>query len=98
MEPDDKGFLQFTDQTVTAELVHQHMDDQAMLMADFAAENDIRFLDLTPVFQEEAGAGAELYYQFDTHWNQLGHDLAAVSINEYIEEMLPHPPSKTPGN
>jgi len=98
IEPDDKGFLQFTDQTVTPELVHQHMNDQDMLMADFAAENDIRFLDLTPVFQEEAGAGAELYYQFDTHWNQLGHDLAAVSINEYIEEMLPHTPSKVPGN
>jgi hypothetical protein len=74
------------------------MDDQARLMADFAAQQDIHFLDLTPVFQEEAGAGVELYYAFDTHWNQLGHNLAAETINEYLEEMLPVTPGKTPGN
>ncbi len=98
IELDDTGFLQFRDDTATPELVRQHMDDQARLLADFAAENHIRFLNLTPIFQEEAGTGAELYYPFDTHWNQLGHDLAAGSINEYIEEMLPDTPSRTPGN
>jgi len=90
IELDDTGFLQFTNKTATPELVRQHMDDQARLLADFAAEHNIRYLDLTPTFQEEAGAGAELYYPFDTHWNQLGHDLAAETINEYIKEMLPH--------
>jgi hypothetical protein len=39
-----------------------------------------------------------LYYPFDTHWNQLGHDLAAETINEYIREMLPDTPSNTPEN
>jgi hypothetical protein len=95
IELDDTGLLQFRDDTATPELVHQYMDDQARLLADFAAENHIRFLNLTPIFQEEAGTGTELYYPFDTHWNQLGHDLAAVSIKEYIEEMFPNTPSKT---
>jgi SGNH hydrolase-like domain, acetyltransferase AlgX len=86
---DEAGFIQFTNETATPELVRQHMDDQVILLADFAAEHNIRYLDLTPTFQEEARAGAELYYPFDTHWNQLGHNLAAETINWYINEMLP---------
>jgi hypothetical protein len=74
------------------------MDDQARLLADFAVKNDIRFLDLTPIFQEEARTGAGLYYPFDTHWNQLGHDLAAGSINKYIRRMLPAPSGETSGH
>ena len=89
IELDATGYLQFTSDRATPELTRQNMDDQSRLLGDFAAENDIRFLDLTPLFQEEAGTGAELYYPFDTHWNQLGHDLAAGSINKYITEMLP---------
>lgn len=95
IELDDTGFLQFTNTKVTPELVRQHMDDQANLLADFAAEHNIYYLDLTPVFQEEAGSGAQLYYTYDTHWNQLGHNLAAEAINEYLKEMLS---SRTIGN
>ena len=98
IELDDKRFLQFRDKTVAPDLVRQHMDDQGRLLADFAAENHIHFLNLTPIFQEEASTGADLYYRFDTHWNQLGHDLAAVSINDYIQEMLPNTTNKAPGN
>jgi acetyltransferase AlgX (SGNH hydrolase-like protein) len=98
LELDSAGWIQFTNKTATPELTYQHMDDQARLLADFAAENHIRFLDLTPIFQKEASQGTELYYPFDTHWNQLGQDLAAESINKYIEEMLPNTQSKTPGN
>ena len=98
LELDNAGFIQFTDKTTEPELARQHMDDQAHLLADFAAENNIRFLDLTPIFQEEAGKGTELYYPFDTHWNQLGHDLAAESINKYIEETNPYSSSETVGH
>ena len=56
IELDDAGFLQFRNETVTPELTRQNMDDQASLLADFAAENNIHFLDLTSTFQEEAGA------------------------------------------
>lgn len=94
LELDDAGFIQFTHETTTTELTHQHMDDQARLLADFAAEHKIPFLNLTTSFQEEASTGAELYYPFDTHWNQLGHDLAAEVISKYIEEMLQMPSGK----
>jgi SGNH hydrolase-like domain, acetyltransferase AlgX len=64
------------------------MDDQANLLAEFAAEQDISFLDLTSYFQKEADAGAELYYPYDTHWNQIGHDLAAEAIARFMKDML----------
>jgi hypothetical protein len=95
LELDDTGFIQFTDETTTTERTRQHMDDQARLLADFAAAHKIPFLNLTTTFQEKAGTGAELYYPFDTHWNQLGHDLAAEAISKYIEEML-QMPSESP--
>jgi hypothetical protein len=87
VELDGAGFLQFTNQAATRELLRQHMDDQAHLLADFAAAHSIVFLDLTPTFQEAAATGAELYYPFDTHWNQRGHDLAAQTIATYIENL-----------
>lgn len=84
LELNDSGYLDFTTQKATPELTQQYIDVQAQLLADFAAEQGIAFLDLTSTFQVEAGTGAELYYPFDTHWNQRGHDLAAQTIAEYI--------------
>ena len=98
IEVGEGGYLQFTNQTVTPELTSQNMDEQADLLAEFAAGHNIVYLDLTSTFQEEAGKGAELFYPFDTHWNQHGHDLAAQTIAKYIEDMLTVTASKKPGN
>lgn len=81
------GFLEFTSQTATPDLVHKQMGDQEGVLADFAAEHDIAFLDLTSHFQAEADAGAELYIPFDTHWNQRGHDLAAQVIASLVGDV-----------
>jgi hypothetical protein len=81
------GFLKFTNQTASPELTRQHMDDQARLLADFAGEQGFLYLDLTSTFQDEAGTGEELYYPFDTHWNQQGHDLAARTIASYMQSI-----------
>ena len=98
IELDEAGILQFTSQSATPEFIRQHMDDQANLLADFAEENKILYLNLTPTFQEEAGTGAELYFSFDTHINQNGHDLAAETINEYMKELLLNTTSKISEN
>jgi len=45
-------------------------------------------LDLTPHFRAEAASGAELYYPFDTHWNQNGHNLAAQAIANKMSDAL----------
>ncbi len=96
LELNGAGYIQFTDQKATPESVRQYMDDQAHLLADFAAEQNINYLDLTSHFQEEAAVGVELYYPFDTHWNQSGHDLAAQIIARYIEGTLTVTTSKKP--
>lgn len=98
IEPDKAGFLQFTGDQATLESTRQHMDDQEQLLADFAAENHISFLDLTSSFQKEAGTGKQLYYSFDTHWNQPGNDLAAETISKYLEEFFPDTLMKTLGH
>jgi hypothetical protein len=82
---DKDGFLQFTSQKTTEEVTRKQMGDQSHLLAGFASENSIDYLDLTSWFQEEASEGVELYYPFDTHWNQGGHNLAARTIANYIE-------------
>lgn len=97
IERDEAGFLQFTNKRATPEPTRLHMEDHARLLSDLATENHIHFLDLTPIFQEEASRGAELYYPFDTHWNQLGHDLAAETMNRYIEEILMDPSRQISG-
>jgi hypothetical protein len=94
---DEAGYLQFTTLPATRELTLRYMDDQASLLADFAEDQDVAFLNLTSAFQEEAGTGAELYYPFDTHWNQRGHDLAAQTIASYMEQMALATASETPG-
>jgi hypothetical protein len=96
LELDSVGFIQFATQPTSVELARQNIGDQAATMADFAAEHDIAFLDLSPTFQAVAATGVELYYPYDTHWNQSGHDLAAQSIAAHLEALtasaaIPHP-------
>jgi hypothetical protein len=42
------------------------------------------FFDLTPVFEAAAARGEILYYTYDTHWNQQGHDLAGDAIARFM--------------
>jgi len=42
------------------------------------------FIDLLPAFEEAVARGELLYYPYDTHWNQAGHDLAAQVIADTI--------------
>lgn len=51
--------------------------------------NGVRYLDLTPVFAAHAAQGEQLYYRFDAHWNEAGHELAAQTIRQYLAENTP---------
>jgi hypothetical protein len=42
------------------------------------------FIDLLPAFEEAVARGDLLYYPYDTHWNQAGHNLAAQVIAEAL--------------
>jgi len=46
--------------------------------------DDIGFIDLTPLFLEEAEKGAMLYYADDSHWTPEGHQIAAQAISDHL--------------
>ena len=47
---------------------------------EFCNEKNIKCLDLLPYFMEKS----ELYFKIDGHWNEKGHDLAAIKLYEYL--------------
>jgi hypothetical protein len=61
-----------------------HFTDQRDALARLAVEKGWQFLDLSVAFGEAVAQGELLYYPFDTHWNQAGHDLAAEVIAGYL--------------
>jgi hypothetical protein len=61
-----------------------HFTDQRDALARLALEKGWQFLDLSVAFAEAVARGDLLYYPFDTHWNQAGHELAAAVIADYL--------------
>lgn len=80
------GFLGLQNQPVTAEMALNHIDDKTKIIEQVARDQGADFLDLTPCFKQHIHQGESLYYEYDTHWNQAGHDLAAQLIAAYIAQ------------
>ena len=57
------------------------------LMRAWCKENDVRCVDLLPVFQEDGDPG-RLYVRNDIHWNPAGHELAAKALLPVLEQGL----------
>jgi hypothetical protein len=49
-------------------------------------DQDIFYLDLTPVFRAHAAQGEQFYFRYDAHWNERGHGLVAQTIRKYLQE------------
>jgi hypothetical protein len=63
-----------------------HLNDQHDAIEGLVAGKDRwRFIDLIPALQEHVNQGELLYYPYDSHWNQAGHDLAAQVIAESLQ-------------
>lgn len=82
----DHGRLQYGTQYLSYEAFNANHNAQEQLMADFAAEAGIDFLNLTPIFWQESIARGELYHYADPHWNQAGNELAAQAIFRYLQD------------
>lgn len=85
----DHGSLQWQPRYLSYEEFTQNYMAQEKLMADFARDYDIDFLNLTPVFWQESISHGELYHFADGHWNQAGNQLAAEAIWAAIQEVQP---------
>lgn len=60
------------------------LTDQRDAMRNLAEERGWFFIDLLEPFESEVATGALLYYRYDTHWNQAGHDLAGTVIADFM--------------
>lgn len=60
------------------------LGDQRDAMRTLAAQRGWLFIDLLEPFSQRAAAGELLYYVYDGHWNQAGHDLAGQVIADFM--------------
>jgi hypothetical protein len=84
-EPGPGGTLVWEPQYLSYETFNQNHNAQEKLLEEFARQNEIEFLNLTPLFWLESIERGELYHYADPHWNQAGNHLAAEAIREYME-------------
>jgi len=54
------------------------------LLKEFTSKNNVRAIDLYPVMHDNQEE--ELYFNIDPHWTNKGHELAGITIYEYIKD------------
>ncbi len=66
--------------------IEGNLSVQRDLMAELADELDIPFLDLTFTLSEAINDGKHPYFFADTHWNQTGHNLARITLLDFLNQ------------
>jgi hypothetical protein len=64
----------------TPDEVSRNRDVLAGLVRDLCREEGLTFLDLTSELRSRAGAGHNVYFPDDSHWNAEGHEVAARAL------------------
>jgi hypothetical protein len=57
-------------------------------LTSFLQDRQIPYIDLLPGFRANVGKPARLFFQPDSHWTAVGHDLAADLLAEPISTLL----------
>ncbi len=65
---------------------HANADNQRMVVREVTDELGMHFIDLVPTFLAANASDPPLYYVYDSHWSQAGHDLAGATIAEYLRQ------------
>ncbi|MEJ2747941.1 MAG: hypothetical protein P8183_08525 [Anaerolineae bacterium] len=81
----DHGALQWSPIYLDYQTFNENHNAQERLFSDFARENDIEFLNLTPALWQMTIEQGEMYNYADPHWNQAGNQLAADLIQNYLQ-------------
>lgn len=79
-----EGPLQQVVEPITYGALLENLSNQRDAIAERAAEEGVIFFDLTTVLQAAAAQGEILYYKYDTHWNQRGHEVVGRAIAEFV--------------
>lgn len=88
LNADSKGaiasFVAGPASSLAAEMIDKNISAQRDLWLSVALEQQIEFLDLTPALRRAIENGQSPYFFADTHWNQLGHDLARQELRKFL--------------
>jgi lysophospholipase L1-like esterase len=60
------------------------LGNQRDALAARAEAEGFAFFDTTPILREGASQGQMLYYTYDTHWNQDGHQRVGAALADYL--------------
>jgi hypothetical protein len=83
---DDRGWITSqVDGFVSIDSVVANADAGRSLIAAFAQQNHLALIDPTTIFREHIQNGEEPFMVYDSHWNQLGHELAAQLIMQVLQ-------------
>lgn len=80
----DHGTLIWNQQYLSFDQFNANHNAQERLFADWAQKSGVEFLNLTPLFWQKSIELGETYHYADPHWNQLGNQIAADAIAEYL--------------
>ncbi len=64
--------------------IDDNLSAQRELWQSVAQAQRFEFLDMTPILRAAIENGRSPYFFADTHWNQLGHDLARQELRKYL--------------
>ena len=60
------------------------LDNQKNVVESIVTSSDVLFLDLTPELRAAAMQGSQVFYTYDTHWDDSGHQAASRVIADFI--------------
>ncbi|MEK6808730.1 MAG: hypothetical protein AABY14_03525, partial [Nanoarchaeota archaeon] len=56
------------------------------ILAEFASENNIRFVDIYPMFH--SNQNMPLYFNIDPHWTKYAHYLAGNGVYDFLQDLI----------
>ena len=72
---------------ISADQVDANLTVQRDAVASLAAEHGFIFLDLKPALAAAIAQGESPYFFADTHWNQVGHDIARHVLLKCVRQL-----------
>lgn len=70
---------------ITFEELSANLGNIRDVIRERAEQEGFVFFDLTPILQEAAARGEMVYYVYDTHLNQRGHDLVGEAVAQFLQ-------------
>jgi len=67
--------------------LYANMDATERVVEDFCRTQQIAFCDLTAPFRQAARQGQLIYFAFDSHWNAVGNQIAADTIERFLRDL-----------